>query len=91
MRRVHAVVSGRVQGVGFRWSTEAEARRLGLTGWVRNTYDGTVETEFEGTDEAVEAMVTWLRSGPRWSRVSGLTTREVVPKGGMGFAIRGDG
>lgn len=76
--------------MGFRWSAQAEAKQLGLTGWVRNRYDGTVEAEVEGPEEAVEAMVTWLRAGPRWSNVSGITTRELVPKGGLGFAIRGD-
>ncbi|HTA18932.1 MAG TPA: acylphosphatase, partial [Polyangia bacterium] len=53
MKRLRAVVRGRVQGVGFRASAASEARRLQLTGWVRNQLDGTVETEAEGDDAAV--------------------------------------
>lgn len=90
MRRVHVVVSGRVQGVGFRWSTQEEARRLGLTGWVRNRIEGTVEVEAEGEDAAVGELVAWLRGGPRWARVSGIQVRDVPPVGGIGFATRGD-
>ena len=55
-RRIHVIVHGRVQGVGFRWATGAEARRLGLDGWVRNRDDGTVEAEIQGPPENVERM-----------------------------------
>ena len=62
--RVHAVVAGRVQGVGFRYTTIDQARRLGVRGWVRNESDGTVEAEAEGERAAVEALVRFLHRGP---------------------------
>ncbi len=63
-RRVHVRVSGLVQGVAFRHHTRREAMRLGLCGWVRNTADGSVELECEGSDEAVERLLRWLHHGP---------------------------
>ncbi len=68
--RVHVWVSGRVQGVGFRYATANEARALGLTGWVRNLMDGRVEAEFEGERELLEQMVHWCGVGPRFARVT---------------------
>lgn len=62
-------VHGVVQGVGFRFHCLAEAERLGVTGWVRNEYDGTVRGHFEGTPEAVAGLVDWCRQGPRFARV----------------------
>ncbi|HET6437792.1 MAG TPA: acylphosphatase [Anaeromyxobacter sp.] len=62
--RVHVVVKGRVQGVGFRYTTVDQARRLGVFGWVRNAQDGTVEAEAEGERAAVEALVRFLHRGP---------------------------
>lgn len=53
MRRLHLSFEGQVQGVGFRWTAQAEARQIGLTGWVRNEYDGTVTMELQGTDEQI--------------------------------------
>jgi acylphosphatase len=67
--RVHLLVSGRVQGVAFRAYTEDEARRLGVTGWVRNLPDGRVEAEAEGERAFVEALVAWCRRGPPAARV----------------------
>jgi len=64
MKRVHLFVSGRVQGVFFRASTRDTARRLGLTGWVRNLPDGRVEGLFEGDEEALRRLIEWCRSGP---------------------------
>lgn len=57
-------ISGRVQGVGFRWSLNAEAKALGLSGWVRNRRDGSVEALLCGTPEAVEALTAWAHRGP---------------------------
>ena len=68
--RIHIYVSGRVQGVGFRFSTEIQARRLGLNGWARNLSDGRVEAEFEGPREALEQMLAWCRKGPAWAQVT---------------------
>jgi len=80
MTRVHAFVSGRVQGVWFRASTRDEARRLGLTGWVRNRPDGRVEFVAEGEEGAVEALLAWCRrGGPPMGRVDDLATTVEAP------------
>ena len=87
--RVHLVVSGRVQGVFFRQSTADTARRLGLSGWVRNLPDGRVEAEAEGERAALEALVEWCRRGPPAARVDGLEVGWGEPRGGLGpFAVR---
>lgn len=70
--RTHLRVEGRVQGVYFRVSTQAEAQRLGLRGWVRNRRDGTVEVVAEGPTAQVEALVAWAQEGPPASRVDGV-------------------
>lgn len=70
MERVRLLVEGRVQGVGYRYSACAEARRLGLTGWVRNRSDGRVELEAEGPAEELEQMVAWSWRGPAFARVT---------------------
>lgn len=69
-RRV--VISGRVQGVGYRYSTRLQARRLHLKGWVRNQADGSVEAVFQGPEETVLAMLKWCWQGPPAARVSGV-------------------
>ena len=68
--RVHLRISGRVQGIGYRYSAYAEAQRLGLHGWVRNAFDGSVETEVEGAPDAVATYVAWCRRGPRMAHVT---------------------
>lgn len=68
--RLHAVVHGRVQGVGFRIATVERARQLRLTGWVRNLPDDTVETVAVGPRESLEAFAMWLHSGPLGARVT---------------------
>jgi len=70
--RLHVIVSGRVQGVGFRWATEAKALELGLHGWVCNRPDGRVEAEFEGTHAALDAMESWCWQGPRMALVDSV-------------------
>ncbi len=78
---------GRVQGVGFRWATAAEAERLGVAGHVRNLPDGTVEAEVEGTADAVERMREWLAHGPPGASVSRCEVRELEPTGESRFRI----
>lgn len=70
-------ISGRVQGVGFRYSMSAEALRLGVTGWVRNRRDGTVEAMVDGAPDALAAILAWARSGPRGARVTDVRVTEV--------------
>jgi acylphosphatase len=69
---LHAVVRGRVQGVGFRWFVRAAARRLGLSGWVRNLGDGAVEVAADGAAESIEAFRRALREGPAGATVIAL-------------------
>ena len=63
------IISGRVQGVGFRWSLHAEAKARELDGWVRNRRDGTVEALISGAPDAVEALTAWAFQGPPSARV----------------------
>lgn len=79
--RVHAVVAGTVQGVGFRWWTARKADALELAGYARNLFDGTVEVEAEGPVAAVDALVEMLHSGPPSATVTEVSTRPVVPHG----------
>ncbi|RDV84184.1 acylphosphatase [Ammonifex thiophilus] len=67
--RAHVIVHGKVQGVYFRASTLEKAREEGVTGWVRNRPDGTVEAVFEGEEERVKRMVAWCYQGPPWAEV----------------------
>jgi acylphosphatase len=70
--RLHALVSGRVQGVAFRWFVEKQAIRLGLRGWVRNRFDGRVEVVAEGERPDLEELLGRLREGPSLSRVGSV-------------------
>lgn len=70
------VVRGRVQGVGFRFATRAEAERLGVNGWVRNRADGSVEAELRGTEQQIEQMLDWLKRGPDDAMVTSLEVSE---------------
>jgi acylphosphatase len=87
-RRVHAVVAGRVQGVGFRWFAVHAAREAGVGGFVRNLADGSVEVEAEGPPEAVEAFLGAIRRGPPAARVEGVRASEVPPRGDLAFDVR---
>jgi acylphosphatase len=77
----HALVCGRVQGVGFRCSCYYEARRLGLSGWVRNRPDGDVEIWAEGDTEKLDAFLQWLRRGPPGARVDQVQYDTCRPAG----------
>jgi acylphosphatase len=66
---LHFAIRGRVQGVGFRYAMTVEARRLGLTGWVRNRRDGSVEAFACGVPAALDALVEWTERGPPGARI----------------------
>ncbi|HWV85003.1 MAG TPA: acylphosphatase [Capillimicrobium sp.] len=87
MRR-RVIVSGRVQGVGFRDATVRQARAHGVAGWVRNRPDGTVEAVFEGDPEAVAALVSWCEQGPRMALVDRVEAVEEPDEGLAGFEVR---
>lgn len=86
--RRRVVVYGRVQGVFFRDTAQREAARHGVSGWVRNTPDGTVEAVFEGEREAVERLVGFANEGPPNARVERVETFEEEPEGMHGFETR---
>jgi len=71
--RAHLFIEGRVQGVFFRACTQEEAQKRTLTGWVKNLYDGRVETIFEGEEEDVQSMIKWCHSGPPHAVVTGVS------------------
>lgn len=81
--RVHLLVSGRVQGVWFRGSTAGEARKLALSGWVRNLADGRVEVLAEGPRPALEKLVTYCHRGPTFARVSAVAAEWSEPRGDL--------
>ena len=88
--RVHVYISGRVQGVGYRYSTIHQAQSLGITGWVRNTHDERVEAIFEGDEEAVEKMIEWCKRGPSMAFVTDVQFHKVTYTGEFhGFSARG--
>jgi acylphosphatase len=73
--RNHVIIRGRVQGVFFRASLQDKAYELGVNGWVRNNYDGSVETVFEGEMEKVQAITNWCYKGPRGASVTEVDVR----------------
>lgn len=83
----HVVVSGRVQGVGFRAWTQWTARRLGVYGWVKNDWSGDVVIHAEGNASAVQAFLAALESGPSMARVERVRAEETAPKGYAGFEV----
>ena len=86
-KRVRVLVSGSVQGVGFRWYCRDEAAGRSVGGFVRNLPDGRVEAAFEGDPAAVDAMVSWCRDGPSWARVSDVEVIDELPLGEKAFVI----
>lgn len=81
-------VSGRVQGVGFRWFVEREAQAIGVSGWVRNVSDGRVEVLASGTKAQHAELLARLHVGPRASDVRGVEELEEEPTKFAGFSIR---
>jgi len=85
MERILAIVSGRVQGVGFRWATLEKAENLGLSGSVRNEPDGTVRVEIEG--ERAEELLAWLHDGPDYASVASVDVSRLPAMGQDGFKV----
>jgi acylphosphatase len=88
MAALHLLISGRVQGVGFRWSMCEAALEHGARGWVRNRRDGRVEAVIDGPADAVEAMLRWSRHGPRAARVDAVESRAATA---AEIALAGEG
>jgi acylphosphatase len=83
MERMHAVIRGYVQGVGFRYHIQRTARQLGLRGWVRNNDDGTVELVAEGPRHQLEQLKQAAEEGPRMARVSRVVADWSAAKGDL--------
>ena len=89
MTRAHLLVAGRVQGVYYRATAQAEGVDLGLTGWVRNRVDGQVEVVVEGAEEAVERFIAWCHRGPPMARVDRVEVERQASTGSLvGFDVR---
>lgn len=88
MIRYRVLVSGRVQGVFFRGTCQEVATEHGVSGWVRNLPDGTVEAVFEGPADDVRHLVEWSRQGPRHAVVEDIRVRQEPPEGISGFEVR---
>lgn len=86
--RAHVFISGRVQGVGYRYSTVDTAIQLGLTGWVRNLPDGSVEAVFEGSQTVVGQMIRWCYQGPPAAMVQKVLIAYEEPENLRGFEVR---
>jgi acylphosphatase len=88
---VRVIICGRVQGVGYRYDALRQASALGLSGWVRNRADGSVEVLAEGPARAVERFLERMRQGPPGARVTSLDEARLEPgSGGPGFRILAD-
>jgi len=88
-RRVHVLVTGDVQGVFFRDAAKKQAETFNVTGWIKNLSDGRVEAVFEGTDYAVDRMISWCHEGSGKAKVRYVEVREEEPKHhARGFEVR---
>ena len=83
--RLQAIVHGRVQGVNFRYYTRLRAQELGVTGYVRNKWDGTVEVVAEGEREAVERLLEFIKAGPRAALVRRVNSQWQDPTGQLRY------
>ncbi len=88
MIRRRVIVQGQVQGVFFRDTCHTEAGKAGVSGWVRNAADGTVEAIFEGNRAAVEAMCEWCRTGSEGAEVRSVEVFDEEPQGDTSFQVR---
>ena len=89
VRGIRISVRGRVQGVWFRKNTQARARQLGLSGWVKNETDGSVTAEVFGPIEQVDALLRWCHVGPELARVDSVDAVEIPFREEEGFRIEG--
>ncbi|OGR83455.1 MAG: hypothetical protein A2901_01685 [Elusimicrobia bacterium RIFCSPLOWO2_01_FULL_54_10] len=88
--RMHMLIKGKVQGVGYRFFTVQAANKMGLKGWVQNLPDGDVEAEVQGTEELISSFVNHLKKGHAWARVDSMQTEPLPEKSGESdFEIRG--
>jgi len=87
MKRVHVIVRGGVQGVGYRWTARLTAGEVGVSGWIRNRADGSVEAEVEGDPARVDEMLAWMAEGPPGASVDGAEVTELPPAGGSTFDV----
>ncbi len=85
--RAHVIISGEVQGVGFRYFVSNAARRFDVNGWVRNVPDGSVEVEAEGNRETVSEFLAFIEKGNTWARVDDMKVTWLEPEGYSGFDI----
>jgi acylphosphatase len=86
-KAVDVRIAGMVQGVSFRAYTRQQAEGLGVTGWVRNEPDGSVAGHFEGSDDAVDALVAWCRHGPAYAEVDEVEVTHAETTGASGFVV----
>ncbi|MDN6858547.1 acylphosphatase [Pseudomonas sp. CAN2814] len=86
---LHGYISGKVQGVYYRQSTQEQADSLEIDGWVRNLDDGRVELLIEGEEEAVRELEKWLARGPVKAKVAAVELQPMTPQGITGFIVRG--
>ena len=85
---MHVIVSGDVQGVGYRYTMRMVARDAGVAGWVRNRSDGTVEAEVEGGPAQVDEVLAWMAQGPPGARVDAARVTDAEPAGERDFRVR---
>jgi acylphosphatase len=83
----YARISGKVQGVGFRFFSVRKARKLGVKGWVRNISGGDVEVWAEGSEEALTQFFAWLHKGPLFARVNTIQKDEKKLEGHVNFSV----
>lgn len=87
MIRKHIIFFGRVQGVGFRYYSVNMALHLGLTGWVRNLYDGSVEMEVQGREESIDSLIQYIE-GRRYIEITDIEAKKIPIKDENGFQER---
>lgn len=87
-KAVDLIVSGYVQGVGFRRLCAEHAWSIGAKGWVRNRFDGRVEVHIEGSQDQIDDLIRWCESGPRWGTVDRVSVNPGVFENLTGFSIK---